>query len=143
ANARSTRKKRSLCAGCSGTTRQGLRQSRSRRRSTKTATQARRVGCGVRARFTATQERGIGILHNELYVGRLVWNRQRFLKDPDTGKRVARTNPRSEWITKDVPELRIVDDEVWQAVQTRYASVQRKWKKADEGRRFNQFRRPK
>ena len=88
-------------------------------------------------------ERGIGILHNELYIGRLVWNRQRFLKDPDTGKRVARVNPSSEWITKDVPELRIIDDELWQAVQTRYASVQRKWKTGDEGRRFNQFRRPK
>jgi site-specific DNA recombinase len=88
-------------------------------------------------------ERGIGILHNELYIGRLVWNRQRFLKDPDTGKRVARANPPSEWITKDVPELRIIDDEVWQAVQTRYATVQRKWKNAEEGRRFNQFRRPK
>jgi hypothetical protein len=72
-----------------------------------------------------------------------VWNRQRFLKDPDTGKRVARTNPPSEWITKDVPELRIIDDEIWEAVQTRYASVQRKWKTADDGRRFNQFRRPK
>jgi site-specific DNA recombinase len=88
-------------------------------------------------------ERGIGILHNELYIGRLVWNRQRFLKDPDTGKRVARVNPPSEWITKDVPELRIIDDELWQAVQTRYASVQRKWKSGEEGRRFNQFRRPK
>src|SRR5687767_5228740 len=88
-------------------------------------------------------ERGIGILHNELYIGRLVWNRQRFLKDPDTGKRVARANPPSEWITKDVPELRIIDDEVWQAVQTRYASVQRKWKAGHEGRRFNQFRQPK
>lgn len=87
--------------------------------------------------------RGIGILRNELYIGRLVWNRQRFLKDPDTGKRVARPNPRSEWITKDVPELRILDDELWQAVQTRYAGVQRKWKSADEGKRFNQFRRPK
>src|SRR5436190_15154131 len=71
----------------------------------------------------ASPERGIGILHNELYIGRLVWNRQRFQKDPDTGKRVARVNPPSEWITKDVPELRIIDDEVWQAVQTRYASV--------------------
>src|SRR5918992_5299289 len=86
---------------------------------------------------------GIGILHNELYVGRLVWNRQRFLKDPDTGKRVARANPPSEWIMKDVPELRIIDDQVWQAVRTRYAGVQRKWKTAEEGRRFNQFRRPK
>ena len=88
-------------------------------------------------------ERGIGILHNELYIGRLVWNRQRFLKDPDTGKRVARVNPSSEWITKDVPELRIIDDEVWQAVQNRYAGVQRKWKAGPEGKRFNQFRRPK
>lgn len=88
-------------------------------------------------------ERGIGILHNELYIGRVVWNRQRFLKDPDTGKRVARVNPSSEWITKDVPELRIIDNEVWQAVQTRYANVQRKWKAGQEGKRFNQFRRPK
>jgi hypothetical protein len=88
-------------------------------------------------------ERGIGILHNELYIGRLVWNRQRFLKDSDTGKRVARTNPLSERIAKAVPELRIIDDKLWQAVQARYASVQRKWKSAEEGRRFNQFRRPK
>ena len=33
---------------------------------------------------------GSPILNNELYIGRLVWNRQRFLKDPDTGKQVAR-----------------------------------------------------
>ena len=39
-------------------------------------------------------KRGNGILNNELYVGRLVWNRQRFVKDPDTGKRVSRHNPR-------------------------------------------------
>jgi len=88
-------------------------------------------------------KRGLGILHNELYIGRMVWNRQRFLKDPDTGKRVARPNPQSVWITKDVPELCIVDDDVWKAVRDRYASVQRKWAKADESRRFNQFRRPK
>ena len=34
-----------------------------------------------------------GILNNELYIGRIVWNRQRFIKDPDTGKRVSRPNP--------------------------------------------------
>ena len=27
--------------------------------------------------------RGTGILNNELYVGRLVWNRLRYVKDPD------------------------------------------------------------
>ena len=30
---------------------------------------------------------------NELYAGVLVWNRQRFIKDPNTGKRVSRPNP--------------------------------------------------
>ena len=34
--------------------------------------------------------RGTGILNNELYIGRLVWNRQRFIKDPDTGRRRGR-----------------------------------------------------
>jgi site-specific DNA recombinase len=87
-------------------------------------------------------KRGIGMLNNELYIGRLVWNRQRFVKDPDTGKRLARLNPPAEWITKDVPELRIVNDELWQAAKARQASVQRKWS-PKEPRRFNQFRRPK
>lgn len=32
-------------------------------------------------------KRSNGILNNELYVGQLVWNRQRFIKDPDTGRR--------------------------------------------------------
>jgi DNA invertase Pin-like site-specific DNA recombinase len=55
--------------------------------------------------------RGNGILNNELYVGCLVWNRQRFIKDPSTGRRVSRRNPEAEWIRTGVPELRIVDNE--------------------------------
>jgi hypothetical protein len=31
--------------------------------------------------------RGTGILRNEMYAGRLVWNRMRFVRDPATGKR--------------------------------------------------------
>lgn len=69
-------------------------------------------------------QRRNGILNNELYVGRLIWNRQRFLKDPDTGKRIARPNPEADWVTHDVPELRIVDDARWQAVRDRQASLQ-------------------
>jgi DNA invertase Pin-like site-specific DNA recombinase len=88
-------------------------------------------------------KRGTGILHNELYVGRLVWNRQRFLKDPDTGKRVARANPESEWIVKDIAELRIVEDELSDNVKERYRSTQRKWADVGGVTRFNQFRRPK
>jgi site-specific DNA recombinase len=63
--------------------------------------------------------RGTGILNNELYIGRLVWNRQRYIKHPDTGKRTARLNPPTEWTTKDVPELRIIDDALWQAAKGR------------------------
>jgi site-specific DNA recombinase len=32
------------------------------------------------------------VLANELYIGRVVWNRLRYVKDPDTGKRVSRPN---------------------------------------------------
>jgi site-specific DNA recombinase len=44
--------------------------------------------------------RGSGILHNEIYIGRLVWNRQTFINDPTTGRRVPRYNPETEWITQ-------------------------------------------
>ena len=30
----------------------------------------------------------------------MVWNRLRYVKNPDTGKRVSRLNPSSEWITR-------------------------------------------
>ena len=64
-------------------------------------------------------ERGTGVLRNELYAGRLVWNRQRFVKDPSTGKRQARRNPRAEWIVEEVPELRIIDEALWERVGSR------------------------
>ncbi|RVG06480.1 recombinase family protein [Sinorhizobium meliloti] len=64
-------------------------------------------------------KRGTGILNNELYVGKLVWNRLRYLKDPDTGKRVSRLNPESDWVVQDVPELRIVDQSIWKLVKER------------------------
>jgi site-specific DNA recombinase len=64
-------------------------------------------------------KRGTGILNNELYVGRLVWNRLRYVKNPDTGKRVSRLNPTSQWMSRDVPELRIVPDDLWTTVKSR------------------------
>jgi site-specific DNA recombinase len=63
--------------------------------------------------------RGTGLLNNELYAGVLVWNRQRFLKDPVTGKRQARLNPPEQWVRRPVPELRTVDDALWAAVKAR------------------------
>jgi hypothetical protein len=57
-----------------------------------------------------SRKRGNGILQNELYNGRIVWNRQRFVKDPETSRRVSRPNPQSEWMAADAPQLRIVDE---------------------------------
>jgi site-specific DNA recombinase len=67
--------------------------------------------------------RGTGILNNELYIGKLVWNRLRYIKDPATGKRVSRLNPREKWITTEVPELRILDDDLWQAAKARQGEL--------------------
>jgi site-specific DNA recombinase len=66
--------------------------------------------------------RETGLLRNRLYVGERVWNRQHFLKDPATGKRVARLNPREAWIVSAVPELRIIDPATWEAAQARLAA---------------------
>jgi DNA invertase Pin-like site-specific DNA recombinase len=68
-------------------------------------------------------KRGTGILNNELYIGRLVWNRQRFIKDPETGKRQARPNLPEAWITEAVPDLRIIDDDLWNRVKERQGAV--------------------
>jgi site-specific DNA recombinase len=65
--------------------------------------------------------RGTGIINNELYIGRLVWNRQRFVKDPVTARRVPRPNPEKDWVVAEVPSLRIVDQPLWDAVKARQA----------------------
>ncbi|RWA74038.1 MAG: recombinase family protein [Mesorhizobium sp.] len=62
-------------------------------------------------------QRGAGLLFNGLYVGRVIWNKVRMVKNPDTGKRVSRPNPRDQWQTKEVPHLRIVDAETWWTAQ--------------------------
>ena len=95
-------------------------------------------------------KRGTGLVNNELYIGRLIWNRLRYIKDPSTGKRVSRLNPESEWIIKDVPELRIVDDELWQSVRVRQGEIAEKFANVTEAvrkhhkkNRLNSTRRPK
>ena len=70
-------------------------------------------------------KKGTGILNNELYRGRLVWGRQRFIKDPATGRRVSRLNSAGSEVVVDVPHLRIIDDELWDAVKCRQAQVAR------------------
>ena len=79
--------------------------------------------------------RGTGLLNNELYVGRLVWNRLRYVKDPTTGRRVSRINPPEDWIIAEVPELRIVEDALWQAVKDRQKQLAEKYASVIEATR--------
>ena len=75
--------------------------------------------------INGNRQRRNGILNNELYLGHITYNRQRFIKDPETGKRRSRLNPDHEWVVTDVPALRIIDDASWGNVKTikeRYAS---------------------
>ena len=75
--------------------------------------------------INGSRQRRNGILNNELYTGTITYNRQRFVKDPETGKRTSRLNPEHEWVKTDVPALRIIDDETWnkvQAIKSRYSS---------------------
>jgi site-specific DNA recombinase len=60
-----------------------------------------------------------GILQNELYAGRIIWNRQTFIKDPETGKRISRENPREQWMAADAEHLRIINADTWTRVRAR------------------------
>jgi site-specific DNA recombinase len=63
-----------------------------------------------------------GILQNDLYVGRIVWNKSHKRLDPDTGRRVNRPNPEGEWRSASAPHLRILEDALFLAVQAQRRS---------------------
>jgi DNA invertase Pin-like site-specific DNA recombinase len=63
--------------------------------------------------------KGSGIMNNELYAGRYIWNRSQWVKDPDTGARQRIERPKEEWRIIEVPELRIVSPELWSAARLR------------------------
>ncbi len=56
------------------------------------------------------------VLHRELYAGRRVWNKTR--KRDAWGRQRQQDRPRSEWVTVEVEDLRIVPDALWRAAHT-------------------------
>lgn len=64
-------------------------------------------------------KRGIGLLNNEAYIGRTIWNRSKWIKDPDTGKRRCVQRPRADWIVREDESQRIVPQELWDRVKAR------------------------
>jgi site-specific DNA recombinase len=71
----------------------------------------------VASTINGSRQRMNGILQNSLYSGEVIWNRVKMVKDPSTGRRISRINPKEEWIRKQVPELRIISQDVFDAAQ--------------------------
>ena len=67
--------------------------------------------------LNGSSARGNGILNNEHYAGRIVWNKVSKARNPYTGKRVPRINPSAEREAVELPTLRIVNAELWDRVQ--------------------------
>ena len=66
--------------------------------------------------------RSHGVLRNELYVGRLVHNRTSKVAEPITRTVRIRPNAVEDRIVNEVPHLRIINDELWEAAQERCGS---------------------
>lgn len=62
---------------------------------------------------------GGGIIGNQLYIGKIVWGKQRTVTDPDTNAKSKRNYPVNERVICDAPHLRIVPQDLWEAAQRR------------------------
>ncbi|PJF08008.1 hypothetical protein CUR21_17550 [Pseudorhodobacter sp. MZDSW-24AT] len=59
-------------------------------------------------------------------MGRLVWNRLHFSKDPDTGKQHARLNPEDRVTKGPMAHPRIIDDTLWDQMKARQGAMETK-----------------
>ncbi len=85
---------------------------------------APRGGAWSASTLYGNRNRGTGVLNNEMYIGRLIWNRLRYAKDPETGKRRSRANANEAVIASEAPGLAIVSPELWDAVKARQATLE-------------------
>lgn len=85
--------------------------------------QGPRGGGWTAASINGSRRTGDGILHQKLYIGVRVFNRREYRKHPDSGRRSGVLRPQGEWIEALVPELRILDDELWNAAQDQKAKM--------------------
>lgn len=69
-------------------------------------------------------KRQTGILRNRAYIGQIVYGQMRFRKDPTTGMRTS--VPGDSPLIIEAPGLRIVPQELWDAVSQRLQSISRK-----------------
>ena len=65
------------------------------------------------------------ILHNERYRGVVIWGKTQKVRSQETGKRIYRRKLPSEWHSREIPEQRIVPDELWAAARRRTEVIKR------------------
>lgn len=70
--------------------------------------------------------KGDGMLNNEIYIGKYLWNRSEWIKNPDSGKRKRLDRKASERVVVELPELRIVPQELWDAAKARQHEIREK-----------------
>ncbi len=63
------------------------------------------------------------ILHNERYRGVVIWGKTQKVRSPETQKRTYRRTLPSQWRRREIPEQRIISDDLWNAVRGRMAAV--------------------
>lgn len=78
-----------------------------------------RGGTWARSAIYPDKRLGVGILGNPLYIGQLIWNRTRWERIPGTKRRKRIERPPQEWQRADAPDLRIIDQDLWDRVQAR------------------------
>jgi hypothetical protein len=69
-----------------------------------------------------------GILNNPLYQGKFIWNRTETVRNSSKKQTKSRWRPESDWIVIDMPKLKLISDEIWQAVKARQAARKTKTK---------------
>ncbi len=79
-----------------------------------------------------------GMLRNDRYRGMVFWGKTRKVRVPKTGKRIKRQRAPTEWIMQELPEQRIVSDELWEQVDQRREQVKRLY--ANAGRKAGLLR---
>jgi site-specific DNA recombinase len=67
------------------------------------------------------------MLRNERYRGVHVWNRTEKVRNPETGRKVSKDRPKGDWMRVEVPEWRIVSEELWNAAHARIADANRRF----------------
>src|SRR5262249_3365335 len=76
------------------------------------------------------------LLQNEVYIGRRHWNRTERIKDSESGKRVAHSRGRSEWVVAEDEAWRIVPQPLWEAAQALREQRAAMYQRTPDGRRI-------